>query len=167
MTAFVTSSPPSETRFRRSNIVDSRKNLPRVKHFKILWTRTRILTKQSYKSNVLKFIIYLISSAMVDTTLHMICIWIHLCAFCAWPQGVCSRWWMFLNFFICLLKELGSEHAKSHWLHLLYFSPVCVFKCVLKSAVREMAKSHWLHLFGFSPVCIFKCVPKLPTREDA
>ena len=65
---------------------------------------------------------------MVDTKLHMICIWILLCAFCACPQGVCSRWWMvmFLNFatlcfFICLLKELGSEHAKSHWLHVYIF----------------------------------------------
>ena len=34
--------------------------------------------------------------------------------------------------FICLLKELGSEQVKSHWLHLFDFSPLCVFKCVLK-----------------------------------
>ena len=85
---------------------------------------------------------------MVDTKLHMICIWILLCAFCACPQGVCSRWWMemFLNFatmcfFICLLKELGPEHAKSHWLHLLYFSPVCILK-VSSNRLSKKRQSH-------------------------
>ena len=33
-----------------------------------------------------------------------------------------------LCLFICLLKDLGSEHAKSHWRHLFIFSPLCVFK---------------------------------------
>ena len=156
------------------------------------------LTKQSYKSNVLKLIVYFLSSAMVDTKLHMICIWILLCAFCACPQGVCSRWWMemFLNFatmcfFICLLKELGPEHAKSHWLHLLYFSPVCILKvssnrlskkrqshigcisflqCVLSNVSLSWlpeTNSHWLHLFGFSPVCVFKCLFKSPAQREA
>ena len=74
--------------------------------------------------------------------------WILLCAFCACPQGVYSRWWMemFLNFatmcfFICLLKELGPEHAKSHWLHLLYFSPVCILK-VSSNRLSKKRQSH-------------------------
>ena len=44
--------------------------------------------------------------------------------------------------FICLLKELGSEQAKSHWMHLFDFSPLCVFKCILKELSLEDAKSH-------------------------
>ena len=32
---------------------------------------------------------------------------------------------------------------------------------------REEAKSHWLHLFDFSPLCVFKCVLKLLAWEDA
>ena len=37
-----------------------------------------------------------------------------------------------LCLFVCLLKELGSQQAKLHWLHLFGFSPLCVFKCVFK-----------------------------------
>ena len=44
-----------------------------------------------------------------------------------------------LCLFVCLLKELGSEHAKSQWLHLFDFSPLCVFKCALKLSAREDA----------------------------
>ena len=36
-----------------------------------------------------------------------------------------------LCLFICLLKLLWTEQAKSHWLHLFDFS-LCVFKCVLR-----------------------------------
>ena len=32
-------------------------------------------------------------------------------------------------------------------------SLLCVFKCLLKWSTREEAKSHWLHLFVFSPLC--------------
>ena len=32
---------------------------------------------------------------------------------------------------------------------------------------QEEAKSHWLHLFGFSPLCVFKCLLKPPVREEA
>ena len=35
--------------------------------------------------------------------------------------------------FICLLIELEAEQAKSQWLHMFDFSPLCVFKCVLKA----------------------------------
>ena len=31
----------------------------------------------------------------------------------------------------------------------------------------EDAKSHWLHLFDFSPLCVFKGVLKLSAQEDA
>ena len=58
-------------------------------------------------------------------------------------------------FFKCLHKLLGSENAKSRWLHLFGFSPLCIFKCVLKLLEREDAKSHWLHLLDFSPLCLF------------
>ena len=64
-------------------------------------------------------------------------------------------------------RKLGSEHAKSHWLHLFGFSPLCVFKCFLKLLASENAKSHWLHLFNFSPLCVFKCVLKVNAREEA
>ena len=40
------------------------------------------------------------------------------------------------------------------------------FKCLLKLPSREDAKSHWLHLFDFSPLCVFECVLKLPAWED-
>ena len=36
-----------------------------------------------------------------------------------------------------------------HWLHLLNFSPLCLFKCKLKWPNREEVNSHWLHLFRF------------------
>ena len=58
-------------------------------------------------------------------------------------RSICWRWQMLtfpfspfytaLCLFICLLKELGTEQAKSHWLHLFHFSPLCVFKYLLKS----------------------------------
>ena len=69
--------------------------------------------------------------------------------------------------FICLLKELGSEQAKSHWMHLFDFSPLCVFKCILKALAWADAKSHWLHWFFFSPLCLFKCVLKVLGSEQA
>ena len=72
-----------------------------------------------------------------------------------------------LCLFVCLIKELGSEQAKSHWLHLFDFSPLCDFKCFLKWPGWEEAKSHWLHLFGFSPLCVFKCLLKVIACEDA
>ena len=37
--------------------------------------------------------------------------------------------------------------AKSHWLHLFDFSPLCVLKCLLKLPASEYEKSHWLQLF--------------------
>ena len=61
---------------------------------------------------------------------------------------------------MCVLKLPAREDAKSHWLHLFDFSPLCVFKCLLKLPAWEDAKSHWLHLFGFSPLCVFKCALK-------
>merc|ERR1711989_290820 len=57
--------------------------------------------------------------------------------------------------------------AYSHWLHLLDFSALCIFKCVLKWLSRENAKSHRLHLFHFCPLCILKSLLKLPASEDA
>ena len=39
----------------------------------------------------------------------------------------------------------------------LISSPLCVFKCCLKTYAWEDAKSHWLHLFDFSPLCLIKC----------
>ena len=33
-------------------------------------------------------------------------------------------------------------------------SPLCVIKCCLKPSAQEEAKSHWLHLFDFSPLCV-------------
>ena len=38
----------------------------------------------------------------------------------------------YMCLFICLSKELRAEQAKSHWLHLFDFSPLCLFKCLLK-----------------------------------
>ena len=54
-------------------------------------------------------------------------------------NGDFSSFYTRLCLFICLLKELGSEQAKSHWLHLFDFSPLCVFKWVLKLPAQEEA----------------------------
>ena len=62
-------------------------------------------------------------------------------------------------FFKCLFKSPAQEEA--YWLHLFYFSSLCIFKCVFKLPAREEAKSHWLHLFDFSPLCVFKCLLKM------
>ena len=35
-----------------------------------------------------------------------------------------SPFYTALCLFICLLKELGAEQAKSHWVHLFDFSPL-------------------------------------------
>ena len=43
----------------------------------------------------------------------------------------------------------------------------CVFKWVLKVSAREDAKSHWLHLFDFSPLCFFKCLLKWLAWDEA
>ena len=72
-----------------------------------------------------------------------------------------------LCLFMCLLKELGSEQAKSHWLHLFNFSPLCILKCLLKELGSEHAKSHWLHWLYFSPLCVFKCILKALAWADA
>ena len=63
----------------------------------------------------------------------------------------------------CILQSAGQVDAKSHWLHLFDFSPMCPFKV----SAREDAMSHWLHLFDFSPLCVFKCVLKWLFTEDA
>ena len=42
-------------------------------------------------------------------------------------NGEFSPFQIGLCLFACLLKELGSEQAKSRWLHLFDFSPLCVF----------------------------------------
>ena len=43
-----------------------------------------------------------------------------------------------------------------------YFSGFWYSMCVLKLHAREDAKSHWLHLFDFSPLCILMCLLKWP-----
>ena len=52
-----------------------------------------------------------------------------------WPQIACMNGckvtlvafvWLFSTVHF-RLKELGSEHVKSHWLHLFDFSPLCIF----------------------------------------
>ena len=75
--------------------------------------------------------------------------------------GPCLSWLHLLDFsplciFKCHFKLPACVDAKSHWLHLFDFSPRFVFKCLLKSPAREDAKSHWLHLFDFS--LLFNCV---------
>ena len=55
---------------------------------------------------------------------------------------------------MCVLKLPAREDAKSHWLHLFDFSPLCVFMCFFKLTAWEDAKSHWLRLFDFSPLMI-------------
>ena len=37
----------------------------------------------------------------------------------------------------------------------------------LQMVPQTDAKSLWLHLFDFSPLCVFKCLLKLSAREDA
>ena len=71
-----------------------------------------------------------------------------------WPVRFIITLITFVQFFCivcfkCTLKLLGSEEAKSHWLHLFGFYPLCVFKCVLKLPSRIVVNSQWLHLFVF------------------
>ena len=65
--------------------------------------------------------------------------------------------------FKCLLKSPMCEDANAHWLHLLGFSPLHLFKCVFKCLNFE---SNWLQWFDFSPLCVVKCLLKSPARED-
>ena len=48
-------------------------------------------------------------------------------------RGASLVYFFSLCLFKCFLKELGSEHANSHWLHLFDFSPLWIFKCVFKA----------------------------------
>ena len=66
---------------------------------------------------------------------------------------------------MCL--QVASLDAYSHWFHLFFFSPVCVFKCFLKLPASDDAYSHWLHLFDCSPLCLFKLALKLLLVEQA
>ena len=77
------------------------------------------------------------------------------------PQIACMR-----RGKVGLVRQVPQPNCLSR-LHLLDFSPLCVFKCLLKSPACVDAKSHWLHLFDFSPMCVFKCLLKSPAREDA
>ena len=79
---------------------------------------------------------------------------------------------------LCVFKRVLKEGAKSHWLHLFDFSPLCAFKSVLTfhhcafsnvSSNCLLKKRHnrtgyicltFLH-------CVFKCLFKSPAREDA
>ena len=64
-----------------------------------------------------------------------------------------------------LLLHPCYNFAIVHWLHLLDFSPLCIFKCLLKLSAQKDANSHWLQLFDFSSRCIFKCF--LPERMQS
>ena len=57
--------------------------------------------------------------------------------------------------FLCFLRARAHEDAKSHWSHVLDFSPLCIFKCALKLPACEDAKSHWLLLLVFPPRWVF------------
>ena len=108
------------------------------------------LTKQSYKSNVLKLIVFLLyfichGGYNVAHDLHLISFMRFLCLASGCLLEVMNEW-MFLNFdtmcfFICLLKELGSEHAKSHWLHVYIFLQ-CAFSNVSSNRLSEKRQSH-------------------------
>ena len=50
---------------------------------------------------------------------------------------------------MCLVRLSARVDAKSHWLHLFDFSPLCIFKCLLKTPTQEEVNSHWLHLWAF------------------
>ena len=54
-------------------------------------------------------------------------------------NGHFSPFYTDLCLFMCLLKELWSEQAYSHWLHLFDLSPLLVFKCLLKLLLPEVA----------------------------
>ena len=65
----------------------------------------------------------------------------------------------------CDYTSSQAGHLISY-LHLLDFSPLCVFTCVIRSPAWQDAKSHWLHLFDLSQLCIFKCLLQSPACED-
>ena len=75
-----------------------------------------------------------------------------MCPQIAWMRWYIVAWLHDLIF----LKVPASEDAKSHWLHLFNFSPLCVLKCLLKFSAQEDVKSHWLHLFGLLPLLDFR-----------
>ena len=101
----------------------------------------------------------------------MICIWILLCAFCACPQGVCSRWWMemFLNFAtMCFLyvfsKNLGQS-MQNHTDCICYIFLQCAYSkfpqidCPRKGKVT-------LVVLVFSSVCYQMCPQVDCLRRD-
>ena len=46
-------------------------------------------------------------------------------------------------------------------LHLLDFTPLCVFKCLLNSRAPQDTLSHWLNLFDFFSTLCFQMCPHL------
>ena len=69
----------------------------------------------------------------------------------------------------CAFSNASSNylHEKIHSHTGCICLTLWVFKCWRKDLGSEQAKSHWLHLFGFSPLCVFKCLLKWPACEDA
>ena len=107
------------------------------------------------------------------------------------PQSASMDWYkvthiaivLFFSTFspMCVLQMFPQVPAwidsKTHWSHLFYCCPPCVFKCLLKLPTPQSLwlrlfnlslclKSHWLHLFSFSPLCGFKCLLKLPALQS-
>ena len=120
-----------------------------------------------YICNVI--ILFLIRSLLVSFVWHLHCAFSNVSSNCLHEKRqshICyCLTFLHCPFFKCLFKSPAQEEA--YWLHLFYFSSLCIFKCVFKLPAREEATSHWLHLFDFSPLCVFKCLLKVNAWVDA
>ena len=58
---------------------------------------------------------------------------------------------------------LEKRHSHIGYICLIFLH--CAFSNVFSNHLPE-AKSHWIHLLDFSPLCIFKCFLKLDALSD-
>ena len=58
--------------------------------------------------------------------------------------------WLFSTVRFQMCPQIACPRRGIIRLHLFGLSPLCVLKCLLKDLGSEQAKSHWLHLFDFS-----------------
>ena len=61
-------------------------------------------------------------------------------------------WSLNILILICIIKDLISENALSHWLHWYGFSSVWILIWYIRTMLDENASSQWQHWNGLFPV---------------
>ena len=65
-----------------------------------------------------------------------------------------------LSVFTCFLNLPSPKDAKSHWLHLVTFFPLCIPLRHTHIGCICIVSTMCYHLFDFSPLWVFKCAFK-------